>query len=164
LSAEKSQRDAGATTCRQQFSLCKGKAGRALSRDVAPGSYRRSLKRCSALRRKESETPALQHVDNSFHFVRARQAVPFHAMLRPVPTGDPSNAAQLSAEKSQRDAGATTCRQQFSAPLSAEKMPRDAGAATRRQYAPGGCATAQRAGRGWKRNQGRKRRRSPRRG
>src|SRR5712691_9080404 len=32
-------------------------------------------------------------------------------MLHRVPTGDPSNAAQLSAEKSQRDAGATTHRQ-----------------------------------------------------
>src|SRR3989441_12801141 len=68
----------------------------------------------SSPQKRASETLALQHVDNSFHFVRAGQAVPFHAMLRPVPTGDPSNAAQLSAEKSQRDAGATTDRKQVS--------------------------------------------------
>src|SRR2546428_765229 len=96
----------------------------------------------SSPQKRASETLALQHVDKSFHFVRARQAVPFHAMLRRVPTGDPSNAAPLSAENSQRDAGA----------------------ATHRQYAPGGCATAQGAGQGWKKNQGRKRRRSLRRG
>src|SRR2546426_11950565 len=69
----------------------------------------------SSPQKRASETLALQHVDNSFHFVRAGQAVPFHAMLRPVPTGDPSNAAQLSAENSQRYAGATTHRQE--APL-----------------------------------------------
>src|SRR2546422_6157771 len=85
----------------------------------------------SSPQKRASETLALQHVDNSFHFVRAGQAVPFHAMLRPVPTGDPSNAAQLSAEKSQRDAGATTCRQQFS--LCKGK----AGRALSRDVAPG---------------------------
>src|SRR5437879_1754565 len=36
----------------------------------------------SSPQKRASETLALQHVDNSFPFVRARQAVPFHTMLR----------------------------------------------------------------------------------
>src|SRR2546422_11644361 len=68
----------------------------------------------SSPQKRASETLALQHVDNSFLFVRAGHAVAFHAMLRPVPTGDPSNAAPLSAENIQRDSGAATCRQQSS--------------------------------------------------
>src|SRR5712691_24754 len=89
----------------------------------------------SSPQKRASETLALQHVDNSFHFVRARQAVPFHTMLRRFLPATPQTLLRSPQKKCQREDGA----------------------ATHRQYALGGCATARQAGRGWEKNQGRKR-------